>query len=634
MGKTWEAEGKRLGSSEIRDLECVLTTENLETDEPEPARFLRSGGLVVDRQSLTATLDGERLPIRPKPTQVLAALMARAGDVVSKDELVSLVWEGRAVSDDAVSTAIRDVRRALGEDASTPHFVATEPKRGYRFLLPVQSVDDAGRTVPQGDMADGSEVKRPRTSGSRALLLGIGVVVLTGAGAWFAFEPREETGQSALAAPVAVAPRSDDAAARQDAASLERRISGLISRSTLGEASARFAPEGDDWSLTMALPGAAPVEIARVDAARLADPAVDIPRSIAAAVSPVARCAAQLTGDAREMGTAADIAQPVMRLCSRVHQGALSAPTEISSALLEDDPESHFTRSLHALMLALEPPRFNNGEAQTANRTRRYDAADLAAAVLQSDPGNGLAEAALLLARSKGGGLSEQEQFLRPVDNARWENQFVNLRTADFYRQTGRLAEAEYVLRRILKSWPAQLTATANLALIRSQRYGGAAGVQVIRGARPVLFGGAGLSGLQGQIVAMSERGPDFDPSAVPGPAPNPCFAGFMNVKGREEIPALLAGDCAPIDVTIRARMAALYGYEDEALALLDQISTESAQRISVVLFYPEFSPLWQEERFWSILQRKGLVDYWRMSGARPDMCGRAAVRPYCAANI
>jgi hypothetical protein len=156
----------------------------------------------------------------------------------------------------------------------------------------------------------------------------------------------------------------------------------------------------------------------------------------------------------------------------------------------------------------------------------------------------------------------------------------------------------------------------------------------VIRGARPVLFGGAGLSGLQGQIVAMSERGPDFDPSAVPGPAPNPCFAGFMNVKGREEIPALLAGDCAPIDVTIRARMAALYGYEDEALALLDQISTESAQRISVVLFYPEFSPLWQEERFWSILQRKGLVDYWRMSGARPDMCGRAAVRPYCAANI
>jgi hypothetical protein len=64
----------------------------------------------------------------------------RAGEVVAKQELLDEVWGGRIVGEDALIGAVSQVRKALGDDARSPRFVETLPKRGYRLrVAPVQN---------------------------------------------------------------------------------------------------------------------------------------------------------------------------------------------------------------------------------------------------------------------------------------------------------------------------------------------------------------------------------------------------------------------------------------------------------------------------------------------------------------
>jgi DNA-binding winged helix-turn-helix (wHTH) protein len=86
---------------------------------------------------------GERLLLRggspvslpPKALDVLAVLVSRAGQLVSKDELVGRVWYGVAVEDSTLCVVISRLRAALGEEGRG--FIKAVPRYGYRFLAPV-----------------------------------------------------------------------------------------------------------------------------------------------------------------------------------------------------------------------------------------------------------------------------------------------------------------------------------------------------------------------------------------------------------------------------------------------------------------------------------------------------------------
>jgi DNA-binding winged helix-turn-helix (wHTH) protein len=82
--------------------------------------------------------------VEPKVMEVLVCLARRAGRVVTKHELVREVWEGRFVSDDVVWRSVRELRRALGDEARAPRFIETIPRRGYRLLAPVAEVPEPG----------------------------------------------------------------------------------------------------------------------------------------------------------------------------------------------------------------------------------------------------------------------------------------------------------------------------------------------------------------------------------------------------------------------------------------------------------------------------------------------------------
>src|ERR671927_1763419 len=81
------------------------------------------------------------MALTPKAFDVLHSLVTHPDRLVTKDMLLDAVWPETASSDAVVRIAIGELRRALGDTAQAPRFIATVHRRGYRFLAPVTVVD-------------------------------------------------------------------------------------------------------------------------------------------------------------------------------------------------------------------------------------------------------------------------------------------------------------------------------------------------------------------------------------------------------------------------------------------------------------------------------------------------------------
>jgi len=81
---------------------------------------------------------GEReIRLTPKAAGVLAALVARPGELVTKQELFAALWRDIVVSDDSLTSCVKELRKALSDDVKQPRFIETRHRRGYRFIFPV-----------------------------------------------------------------------------------------------------------------------------------------------------------------------------------------------------------------------------------------------------------------------------------------------------------------------------------------------------------------------------------------------------------------------------------------------------------------------------------------------------------------
>jgi DNA-binding winged helix-turn-helix (wHTH) protein len=95
------------------------------------------------------------IPLTPKALSLLEYLAARPGRLIKKDELLDAVWPGVFVADGALKVCIREIRRALGDDAHAPRFIETAHRRGYRFVADVAvttTVAESPRATPPADM--------------------------------------------------------------------------------------------------------------------------------------------------------------------------------------------------------------------------------------------------------------------------------------------------------------------------------------------------------------------------------------------------------------------------------------------------------------------------------------------------
>ena len=104
-------------------------------------KVARFGVFELDLSAGELRKSGVKLRLQGQPFQVLALLLERAGDVVTREELQQKLWPSDTFVDfdHSLNTAINKVREALGDSASSPRYVETLARRGYRFIAPVQS---------------------------------------------------------------------------------------------------------------------------------------------------------------------------------------------------------------------------------------------------------------------------------------------------------------------------------------------------------------------------------------------------------------------------------------------------------------------------------------------------------------
>ena len=96
-------------------------------------------GISVDRRRLLVLRGGEPVELEPKALDVLLYLIDNRDRLVTKEELLDVVWKDTFVTPNVLTRAVTLIRKAVGDDADAPRMIETVAKRGYRFIAPVES---------------------------------------------------------------------------------------------------------------------------------------------------------------------------------------------------------------------------------------------------------------------------------------------------------------------------------------------------------------------------------------------------------------------------------------------------------------------------------------------------------------
>jgi DNA-binding winged helix-turn-helix (wHTH) protein len=134
--------------------------------ETPPDRTIAFGPFSFDRTSRLLWKAGVEVPLPPRVLGVLALLVERPGDVVTKQELMAAVWRDAFVTETSLSEAISVLRQTLGDDPQRPTYIQTLHRRGYRFVAETRGVTPqlvvadasvtSARLVPSREAADPS----------------------------------------------------------------------------------------------------------------------------------------------------------------------------------------------------------------------------------------------------------------------------------------------------------------------------------------------------------------------------------------------------------------------------------------------------------------------------------------------
>src|SRR5215475_6967157 len=107
----------------------------------EPATTLRFDRFELDTGSGELRRNGDRIKLPPQPFRVLELLVRRSGEVLTRADIRERIWCDDTFVDfeQGLNFCIRQIREALGDTADSPRYIETLPRRGYRFLVPVES---------------------------------------------------------------------------------------------------------------------------------------------------------------------------------------------------------------------------------------------------------------------------------------------------------------------------------------------------------------------------------------------------------------------------------------------------------------------------------------------------------------
>lgn len=125
--------------------QCYACAGAASVELTSPARRVRFGTFELDVDVGQLLLDGRPVRLQPQPFKLLWLLANHPGQLVTREQIRGALWSGDTFIDfeQAVNFTIKQVRDALKDDADRPIYIQTVPKRGYRFIAPV---DVAGAT--------------------------------------------------------------------------------------------------------------------------------------------------------------------------------------------------------------------------------------------------------------------------------------------------------------------------------------------------------------------------------------------------------------------------------------------------------------------------------------------------------
>ena len=127
----------------------------------QPARFIRFGPFQLDLHTAELRRNGTRVRLPDQSIKVLTMLVESSGEIVTREHLHQKLWPNGTIVefDNSINAAVRRLREALEDSADAPQYIETLPRRGYRFLVPVEHAPTAEAISPSGPQpsSDGLE---------------------------------------------------------------------------------------------------------------------------------------------------------------------------------------------------------------------------------------------------------------------------------------------------------------------------------------------------------------------------------------------------------------------------------------------------------------------------------------------
>ena len=124
----------------------------------------RFGPYIVDRGGYRVLRGDRVVELTPKLIDLLLHLLDHRGTLVTKEELLDALWPGANVTDNALAQAVSELRQLLGDEASAPTFIKTVARRGYRFIAPVEQIDERTNEPADGARLPAEDQRQARNT--------------------------------------------------------------------------------------------------------------------------------------------------------------------------------------------------------------------------------------------------------------------------------------------------------------------------------------------------------------------------------------------------------------------------------------------------------------------------------------
>lgn len=598
------------------------------------------GRMHVSPSACRVRLDGREERVEPRVTKVLVVLAASADRTVTRDQLIAACWDGRIVSDDAITRTIAKVR-ALAREADPPPFtIETVPKLGFRLL--------AGQATPAAE----KPAARPRSGPRTAIALAAGLVVAAVAGWLVLRELRPPAAAEPRVEVMLFRPVEPDPELERFSVVLADELVRVLAQNGVEVAARPLSADAAGGSGRFRVTGAVDRDggryvataqiIDRVSGTVLWSERID---RAEAAPDGFHRQAAWRIGDVLHCGLdrlhrgGGEMSERLFSLflnaCShwRSYGSDWAALLESSRRVAKAAPRLSHAHSMHAVGAAMVSANSPAGPAQS--QALRAEALAAARRSLELDPGNGEAYLAIGASYPQGGGWrAREENFLRALQLDPQLRSGGNL-YMHVLRETGRADQALEQVTRALATDPFSHGMIGARALLHAAAGDIPAAHADLEQLDLVQPGEA--DELRWQIAFWwepPERG--LEATARYAPQSDPalsCFNLYLD-RLRQARGAPLRGlpeSCATAPPDWRVRMLARQGDVDGAYRELEQ-PLPARRRHTIFLFYPEMKAFRQDPRFMPLAQRLGLVDYWRQSGRWPDFCSEQDLPYDCRA--